>query len=246
MKRNPVLFPLLTALFMALIPMAASAGCPPKARLAQDLEKTFNKKLEVVKVENSEMPGICQIQVRLQGQNRLVYTDPKGKYFIAGQIFRISDRSNITKETIMELNRFTKAELKRLDELVAFSIGSGDKVFYFVTDPMCPYCKKAEQILEPLAREGKIKVNFLLYPLPFHQGAKEQCVSIICDNKGIEGLKGQYRSENQCAAGKEMVENTISFLKRKGIGGTPTYIFREGYFHSGVMQKSDLEKYLDL
>ncbi|HFC46370.1 MAG TPA: DsbC family protein, partial [Dissulfuribacter thermophilus] len=142
-----------------------------------------------------------------------------------------------------ELNKFTPAQLKTLDNLVAFEKGAG-KTLYFVTDPMCPYCKKAERILEPLMEEGKIKVKFLLFPLRFHKGAKEQCISIICDKKGLEGLKTQYRSENQCEAGKRQVEDTVKFLQQKGITGTPTYIFMDGRYHSGVLQKDALLKRL--
>jgi len=221
-------------------------SCPTKDAVKKAAKNTFKRDLEVVEVTPGPMPGVCQAQVKLQGQNRILYTDEAGKFLIAGQIFRVSDGVNLTRQNLAEMNRLTKEEMEKLKSLTAFTIGSGKKVVYFVTDPMCPYCKKAEEILEPLAKMGKIQVRFLLFPLRFHKGAKEQCISIICDKKGLEGLKKQYKSNNQCQEGKQKVEDTIRMLSSKGIGGTPTYIFEDGLYHSGVLQEKALKERLGI
>jgi thiol:disulfide interchange protein DsbC len=80
----------------------------------------------------------------------------------------------------------------------------------------------------------------VLYPLPMHKGAEEQCVAIICDNKGLEGLESRYNSENQCAQGQEKVRNTLSFLKEKGISGTPAYVFPDGTYNVGLVPREAL------
>ena len=226
----------------------SAPDCPTKSNVEGMIMHTFNRPIKVVSVKKSEVSGLCEAVVSLNGQKRILYTDKTGEYIVNGQIFRIKDRQNITRNTIQELNKFTMPQLKTLDNLVAFEEGKGEKAksFYFVTDPMCPYCKRAEQIFEPLIKEGKIKVKFLLFPLRFHKGAKEQSISIICDKKGLEGLKSQYKSDNQCEAGKKKVEDTIKFLQQKGITGTPTYIFSDGKFHSGVLQKGALLKRLGI
>jgi len=54
-------------------------------------------------------------------------------------------------------------------------------------------------------------------------------------------VRSGYNSDNQCEAGKKKVEDTINFLREKGISGTPTYVFEDGRFHSGVLQKEALE-----
>jgi len=197
-------------------------------------------------VKPSEVPGLCDVYLKFKGNNRMAYTDSKGEYLIAGQIFRTSDKENLTKAALDELNRFEPEDLKRLDELVAFSAGKGKKVVYIVTDPQCPYCKKAEKIMDEMIEKGEITVKYLLFPLPFHKGAKEECISIICDDKGLDGFRSGYKSENQCEAGKKKVEETVKFLRSKGINGTPTYIFTNGRFHSGVLQRDALEKRLGI
>ncbi len=230
--------------FVISLPGSWAANCPPKNKIQQAVKKTFRRPIQVVDIKPSQMPGLCQVQIQFQKQNRLIYTDTKGDFLIAGQLFSTKNAKNLTRETMMEINRLSKDEVKKLDKLAAFTVGKKGPVIYFVTDPQCPYCKKAETLIEPLAKQGKVQVKYLLFPLKFHKGAKEESISIICDKKGVEGLKNRYRSENQCKEGKNKVEETVKFLMGKGITGTPTYIFPDGRYHSGVMDQKGLEKKL--
>ncbi len=223
------------------VALSASASCPSKKTLERAIQKTFRQRLEIVDIKPAEVAGLCQIQIKFRNQNRLIYSDSKGSYIIAGQLFSTKDGRNLTREAMTEINKLSKEELKKLDKLSAFTLGNKGPVIYFVTDPHCPYCKKAEQIIEPMAKAGKLTVKYILFPLKFHKGAKEECISIICDNKGLEGFRNRYRSENQCEKGKKQIEDAMKFLMSKGISGTPTYIFPDGRYHSGVMDKKALE-----
>ncbi len=235
---------MLVCMFFVSISDAAGKTCPSKDKIQKAIKDTFHRPITVVEIKPSPMPGLCQVQVQIQKQNRLIYSDAKGDFLVAGQLFSTKDARNLTRETMMEINRLSKEEVKKLDSLAAFTVGEKGKTIYFVTDPQCPYCKKAEAILEPLVQQGKLKVKYLLFPLKFHKGAKEESISIICDKKGLEGLKNRYRSENQCEDGKKKVDETVKFLMNKGITGTPTYIFPDGRYHSGVMDQKGLEKKL--
>jgi len=225
-------------------PVMAKGNCPGKDKVSVIMQRLFRRAVQVESVKESVIKGVCEAVLTLRGQKRIIYLDSKGKYVLNGQIYRVADRTNITRETIQDLNKFTPSQMKILDSLVAFEKGEGKKTVYFVTDPVCPFCKRAESIMEPLMKEGKIHVKFLFFPLRFHRGAKEQSISIICDNKGFKGLKGQYMSKNQCEKGKKKVEDSIKFLMQKGITATPTYIFPDGSYHSGVMQGNALLKRL--
>ena len=85
-----------------------------------------------------------------------------------------------------------------------------------------------------------------MFPLDNHEGAKEECISVICDNKSYEDLDNNYRSENQCEEGKAQVEETLAFLRNKGIGSTPTYIFPDGQYQSGLLQEEPLRQILGM
>ncbi len=227
---------------LLLMGSTVHAACPSIGEVQGHVSKVFRQGVTVTNIKESEVPGLCDVYLEFKGRNRMAYTDSKGEYLIAGQIFRTRDKVNITKEAMDELNRFTADDLKKLDALVAFTAGSGKKSVYLITDPQCPYCKKAEKILDEMIEKGEITVKYLMFPLPFHKGAKEECIAIICDDKGLEGFRSGYKSENQCEAGKKKVEETINFLREKGISGTPTYVFEDGRFHSGVLQMEALEE----
>ncbi len=244
-RKGLFLFSALAILNFCVVGSAVGgASCPSKAALEKTIQKTFRQRLDVVDVKPVGSSGLCQVQIKFRNQNRLIYSDSKGDYLMAGQLFSTKDGKNLTREAMTEINRLTKDELEKLDKLTAFVVGNKGPVVYFVTDPHCPYCKKAEQIIEPLAKEGKLTVKYVLFPLKFHKGAREECISIICDKKGLEGFRNRYRSENQCEKGKKQVDKTVNFLMSKGITGTPTYIFPDGRYHSGVMPKKAIEERL--
>ncbi len=238
---------LLTPLFFLVQAQdCLASACPSKEAIQQKVVDTFKQDIRVIKIQPGAVPGLCEVQVKFKGQNRILYTDPKGEFLITGQIYRSSDATNITKEAIADLNRFSDSDIKRLEDLTAFTVGSKGEVVYFVTDPQCAYCKKAEEIVVNMAEAGEIQLKVLLFPLRMHKGAKEQCISIICDNKGLEDLHSGYKSENQCEEGKNKVEDTLRFLQQKGITGVPTYIFKDGKYHSGVLKEQAMKKRLGL
>ncbi len=227
---------------LLLLPSIASAGCPATETLQKAVQTVFKQQeITVEKVAPSEIPGLCDVQIRHKGQRRIIYSDQNGSYLMAGQAFRVSDGENLTQAKIAELNRFTPADMERLSGLTAFTIGNTGPEVYFVTDPQCPYCQKAEAVLVPMAERGEITLRVLLYPLSFHRGAKEESISIICDKKGMDGLRTRYRSENQCEEGKRKVEETVKFLSERGIAGTPSYIFPDGLPHSGVLDEAAIK-----
>ena len=241
------------ALFVAVMvwfliagsPASASAGCPPRAQVKQTLERLIRNKVEVIAVQESALSGICEVAFRQRSRVQMAYMDVDGTHVFFGKIFESQTGRNLTDESLAAVNRMTDRDVEELPALTAFSIGSdGAQVLYYVTDPQCPYCKKGEEDLKKMAAEGKIQVHFLLLPLEFHKGAKEQCISVICDQKGLEAFEKGYRSKNQCEEGRMLVESTVDFLKKKGIRSTPTYIFSDGRIHSGVLRPDILERWL--
>ena len=222
-----------------------SAQCPTPDKIQGSLKKLFPN-VEPGAIQPTEVKGICQVQVKLGPQIRLLYVDGSGEYFLAGNLIEAKSGRNLTMENTQLLNRLGAEDLRQLEALTAFTLGKGDKVLYFVTDPQCPYCKQAEAILKKMTDKGELTVRFILFPLPSHKGAKEQCISIICDKKGLEGLEKGYKSENQCADGVKKVDESLAFLQKKGISSTPTFIFSDGIVNPGLMPEEALRQRLGL
>ena len=85
-----------------------------------------------------------------------------------------------------------------------------------------------------------------MFPLAMHKGAREQCVAVVCDKKSFEELENGYTSDNQCATGAKLVDDTVALLSAKGITGTPTYLFSDGRYQSGVLEGEALRQRLGL
>jgi thiol:disulfide interchange protein DsbC len=222
------------------INLGAALACPTAEQVQEGIKKVFNQAFEVKKVQPSkELPGICEAHVLVQDRYNILYVDQTGKYFFAGNLIEVATGKNLTQEATQELNKLTAEDVKKLSSFVAFTIGSKGPEFYFVTDPQCPYCKKALPVVKKLADEGKIKAHVVLFPLSIHPGAREQSISIICDKKGLPGLESGYKSENQCEEGKKKIDEAEKFLQAKGVRGTPSYIFPNGKINIGMIDSEE-------
>jgi thiol:disulfide interchange protein DsbC len=230
------------------IPPSVLAQCPPKGKLQEGIQRTFPKlQFEFMRIDPSRMNGLCQIQIKIGAQSHLLYVDAQGEFLLAGgNLYELKTGINLTQEALQILTRLTPEELQQLESLTAFTLGQGKKVVYLVTDPQCPYCRQAEFLLKKLVGKEDLMVRFLLFPLDSHKGAREQCISIICDNKGIEGYDSGYRSESQCPEGIKKVDSTIAFMQKKGINSTPTFIFMDGIHLSGLLNEDSLLNRLGL
>lgn len=240
----------LSALFLfgSLRPEVSSAGsCPDLAVVQERLSSAFQGRNVTAKaVEPSPLAGLCQVHVVVSEKNQILYTDSSGRYLILGQILDAQEKKNLTQARLEEFNRLTAQDKEALDGLVAFTLGpaTAPHTVYFVTDPQCPYCKQAEATLEAMASEGVLQVRYVLYPLPMHPGARESCIALICDKKGHDDFKKNYKSDNQCQEGTNKIDASMKFMQAHGISGTPTYIFSDGTFRSGVMDRTALENKL--
>jgi thiol:disulfide interchange protein DsbC len=222
----------------------AAAQCPSAAQVGEGFQKLIRHEVTVLKVQPSQIAGLCEVQFKISGPIEIAYVDPTGNYFVTGHILDAQTQVDLTKEAAANLNRLTAEDFKTLDSLVAFTAGKSSKFIYYVTDPKCPFCKKGEEILNKMIDDGKLSVKFILYPLPMHKGADEESIAIICDKKGLKELETGYSSANQCAEGKKKVKDAIAFMNEKHFTGTPIYIFPNGLYHLGVMEPDAILKNL--
>lgn len=228
-------------------PPSVKAQCPSAEKLLPGIKKTFPKlQFEILKIGPAEHSGLCQIQLKIGAQTHLLYADSKGDFLLAGNLFEARTGRNLTQETLQIATRLTPEEMRQIESLTAFTLGQGKKVVYLITDPLCPYCKQAEALLKKVMENEGFQVHFLLFPLDIHKGAREQSIAILCDRKGVEGLEGGYRSDNQCAEGVKKVDSTVAFLQKKGITSTPTFIFSDGIYVTGVIPEEELRRRLGL
>jgi thiol:disulfide interchange protein DsbC len=235
-------------LVLALVSFSESvdAQCPPQKQVEDLIAKFEAPDKRLITLKPTDYAGLCEAHVNLNSKTHIFYTGSSGDYFLMGQLYDSASGRNVTRETIEAITFFSPEEMSRFAELSAFSIGQQGKVLFYVTDPQCPYCKKGAEVLQRLASAGEIQVHFLLFPLDSHKGAREQSVSTICDNKSLHEFESGYRSDNLCGEGTRKVDVTRELLSQKGVNSTPTYIFPDRRFHSGLLEETELRRRLGL
>ncbi len=231
-------------LFLLLLVDPVYAQCPSMEQVRKGIGKFAAKGVQIITIQPTAYSEICEVHVRLQGRPRILYVGSKSDFFLMGQLYDASSGRNLTRNTLETITRFSSEEMARLKDLTAFSLGNSGKILYYVTDPKCSYCKKGSEILLKMASAGEVQVKFILFPLS--KSNREQSVSVICDDKSLQEFESGYRSDNQCPDGIKKIERTFNLLKKKGIGGTPTYIFSDGRFHSGLLKEQKLRSRLGL
>ncbi|MCD6489959.1 MAG: DsbC family protein [Thermodesulfobacterium sp.] len=221
---------------------SSSNECPKK----EDIEKKLNivkQGLSIKKIEKSPIPGLCEVIVNLpDNQKGIFYIDSTGKYIVSGSIIELKTFKNLTQKKLQAINKrvLSKEDLSKLDEMADIVYGDSKNVVYLITDPDCPYCKKAENILNKMVNEGKITVKVILLPLErLHPNAKAKAISLVCDKKGFKELMNGYKSSNQCEIGKEKINKNINFLiNNLKVRATPTFVFPDGEMKAGVINET--------
>ena len=66
----------------------------------------------------------------------MLYTDATGAYFVTGHLIEAASGKDLTEETIIALSSLSSEDMKKVDALVAMTVGTKGPAVYFVTDPM--------------------------------------------------------------------------------------------------------------
>lgn len=235
------------ALPFLLVGCKSYEACPSEDKVVEMFKDQWVEGLRVESIEKVEdVPGLCEVVVRDGINVNIFYVNPKANKVFLGSIVDPKAKKNITLERKKELTKLTADQLKGLDELVDFEHGEGNRFVYYITDPDCKICRKQEDQLLKWAKENKVKLKVILYPLPIHKNAFKRSVSILCDKKGFEGVMKEYESENQCEEGKNKILKNIKFLGSElKMIGLPHVIGSNGRIVSGVLKKEELDKLID-
>lgn len=134
---KPVSWVALLAPALALtLPTAAAAQCPSADQVGKSIQQVFKRPIEVKKVAPAQLQGLCEVQVSFQGRPNVLYMDGAGAYFVTGHLIDAASGKDLTDEALSALNVLPAEDLKKLDALVAMTLGDRGKPVYFATDPM--------------------------------------------------------------------------------------------------------------
>lgn len=184
---------------------------------------------KVNSVDFSEVPGLWVAEVE-KGQQKLpVYIDFSKQYLVAGNVIRLNDKENLTREHSARMNKVDVSKIPLADALLLGKPSAKTKVIVF-TDPECPYCKKLHEELKAVVqRDPEIAFLIKLFPLKMHPNAYEISKSIIC-NKSMELLEISFAGKPVPPASCEtqVVDQTLALVGELGISSTPTLVLPDG------------------
>jgi thiol:disulfide interchange protein DsbC len=196
---------------------------------------------KVNNVEFSEVPGMWVADVEKGDKKLPVYIDFSKKYLISGNVIRLDDKENLTRQRGAKMNKIDVGRIPLADALLLGSPSARSKVIVF-TDPECPYCKKLHlELKEVVKRDPNIAFLIKLFPLKMHPNAYEISKSIICNNS-MELLEDSFAGKPVPPANCDIpvVDQTLALAGELGIRSTPTLIMPNGVVVPGAKKAEAL------
>lgn len=187
-------------------------------------EESFRKSYPNIPVESitpTAVPGVYEIVAG----GRVAYYAPGQEYLIIGEIIT-REGKNLTQERAGEIlgRKIKEAPLEK-----ALKIGSGPHTVIEITDPDCPFCRKAA---EYLATRKDLTRYVFFFPLSIHPTAEAKVRQIFCTEDRArayeEAMTGKLDDmkfkpcDNPAAAELAKVHQEIG--NRIGVQSTPLFL----------------------
>lgn len=236
---------LVIAVFLApLFPKATKGSC---TGVTMETVKKHIPKFPAAEITSKvEVEGLCQLIVKAGGKYYPLYV---GKNFvIIGEMFR--NGKDITRDTFSKVRAkemaLIKEEFKKLlpqiETLVVMKYkpsSTAKRTLYMFTDPVCPYCGKAEKQIKQLVKDSDVVLKVLFYPVHRPKGWDLASVA-ICKGLSLDTYikraweKTAKPDKEKCDKGETLLKKTDVIARKLEINGVPTFILDDGERVSGA------------
>lgn len=190
-------------------------------------------------VSKRNVNGLCELILNIRGELVPVYATKN--YVIAGEMFQ--DRTQITQTQINRIKAKRFLSLKsEVEKCVAFTLkpkGEVKHTVYMITDPVCPFCHRAETQLEKFAQDHGVEFKFIFYSVHPPVG-RQKAIEAICRKLSADDyLKGDWKNSNktqeyQCQEGKELITQSEQLARKLGVRGVPMFYLEDGTLIPGA------------
>lgn len=199
----------------------ASYATPKEVEKAAEQFKKDHPGTRFAEVRKTPVEGLYEVT----GSDYLLYYFPKTSHVMFGALFS-KDGANLTELRLAELN---KAKLRKLPLEKAIKIGNGKNVIIEISDPDCPFCRKASEFLA--TKKDATRYVFLMPLAQLHPKAEIKAKHILCSGDRAkayeEAMAGRLDSIELSACGDESVGNLLEEHKNAasslGVVGTPVF-----------------------
>lgn len=234
----------LIAAAVALMALPVSAQgldkTAPMTAEAAGLKKVLELKFPGAEIRNvAKTPyfGLYEVMV----DDRIVYTDAKGKYVLVGTVYDTDSKTNLTEERQRQQNRVDVAALP-LDLAIKKVKGNGTRKLVIFSDPDCPFCARLEKTLKNI---DNTTIYTFLFPIDqLHPDAARKARMIWCAPDRQKAWDAHFDSgtlPDNAGECENPVARTQAFGGRLKINATPTLIFADGSIVPGALPADRLE-----
>ena len=230
------------ALFLALLCAAAAAGAADDAFIRRAIEAKLNG-ARVEGIQPAPMPGWFEVRFRTQEGIRVIYTDEKATFIIAGNVFDLRSDRDLTEERMRVLNAIDFRTLP-LDLAVKVQRGNGKRVMAMFSDPYCPACRSFER---ELMQVSDITIYVFMFPVIRPENA-DQSRGVWCsEDRAKAWLELALRGRPPVAKATcdNPVDKVLSLGHSLNVGSTPTTILSNGVRYKGGLSADALRAALD-
>ena len=202
--------------------------------------RLFSSETSIVSKKPINDLKMCEVILKVQQGGQYVSCYMGSDYVLLGRVFK--DGQSLSDITISELKKATFASVKpKLDELAAFTYTPKGKqigTVYMITDPLCPYCHRAENNIISMASDFNVELKVLLCGV-HGANSDKRVAQAICKGLTLKDyIKGDWLKENideaQCEKGKILVKQTKAVVSQLGVGGVPMFYLNNGASVTGA------------
>lgn len=217
-----VLFALLLCLMTMLSTAAPLLAAGETAAAEAALRKAFPQ-VAVDEVTASPLKGLYEV---ISG-NRVLYFSPEKNLLLVGEVYN-SEGKSLTKERI---GKVMAKKVKDLPLDKAVKIGKGEKIVIEVTDPDCPFCRKASHFFA--TRTDVTRYVFFL-PLEMHPEAPNKVRYILSSADQAKAYEEVMNGKFDTTPLPPFKDNGLLEIHKKvvehlGVTGTPNFWIKDNY-----------------
>lgn len=187
--------------------------------------KAGQKEFKVDSVKQSQVKGLCEVQI---GTNILYYA-PTENLIVSGNIFDFSGR-NFTKEKMAALTNETLGKtLSRLPLDKAITVGNGPVQVIEITDPDCPFCRRASVWLD---ERSDVTRKVFFAPLAHPKAIEKVKAILAAKNPEAEYhayMHGEHDKDSTVPVVTDekivaLADDLLKLAVNANVNGTPTFL----------------------